>query len=429
MDVSSDKRKIPEEKYPTLHEKYKQAVELYANTNLPVYVIAERCNVSRGGFSSYLRRHQRELVLLRHHIPLKKGENPQDIKIIAPRKQNALAHAKYKEAILACDSLDCIDLNLSQVARKYNLDGTALANFMRIHYPHILEWREKVRARLGVNDNIHRGARPECIRQYREAVELYRTTNMNIPEIAEACHVSESGLSQHLRFYHMPLLKEKGKERKRAQTEREKKRDGLLGNGRKYVPAPETEQKYEKALELYKNTSLTMKEIVKRTSVPAEGFRSYLHKWHKELVLERAGIFGKEEGKLDLRKARQRMKTVAAKYEMAIDSLKSHPRPVAHVAKEFGVNPETFRDYLHKHEPDLAKQQGMLRTKSGKLVSRRSKEKYAEAIQLYKTTTENLKSIAKRLNLTYNSIGRYIRRNYPEIIKMHQDLLKTTHKE
>ena len=123
------------------------------------------------------------------------------------------------------------------------------------------------------------------------------------------------------------------------------------------------------------------------------------------------------------------MKTVAAKYEKAIDSLKSHPRPVAQVAKEFGVHPETFRDYLHKHEPDLAKRQGMLRTKNGKLVSCRSGEKYAEAIRLYKTTTENLKSIAKRLNLTYNSIGGYIRRNYPEIIKMHQDLLKTTHKE
>ena len=41
------------------------------------------------------------------------------------------------------------------------------------------------------------------------------------------------------------------------------------------------------------------------------------------------------------------MKTVAAKYEKAIGSLRKHPRPIAHAAKEFGLQPETFREYLH----------------------------------------------------------------------------------
>lgn len=66
----------------------------------------------------------------------------------------------------------------------------------------------------------------------------------------------------------------------------------------------------------------------------------------------------------------------------------------------------------------------MMLTVSGKKICRRSQEKYAEAISLYETTTESLKSIAKRLNITYNSIGGYIRRNYPEIIQRHQNLLK-----
>ena len=176
-------------------------------------------------------------------------------------------------------------------------------------------------------------------------------------------------------------------------------------------------------MELYRTTALTQKEIVKRTGVPNEGFRFYLHKWHKELVLERSGIIGEEEP-LDLRKARRRMKTVAAKYERAIESLRGCPRPVTQVAKEFGFNPETFRDYLRKHEPDLAGQQGMSRTKEGKRLSRRSEEKYAEAIHLYETTTEDLKSIAKRLGLTYNSLGGYIRRNHPEAIERHKHIPK-----
>ena len=421
--MPSDKNKTREEKRRALHLKYQEAVELYATTDLPLYVIAERCQVSYGGLSSYLRRYQRELVLKRHRIPVKEGEDPKEIKIIAAGKQSIKAHAKYKDAIAACDSLDHIDLNLSEVARKYNLDGTALANFMRIHYPDILLWREKVRQRLGINDNLHRGVRPESERQYAEAVELYRTTIMSIPEIAEACHVSESGFNQHLRFYHKKLLKEKEIERKKVAENQKKSRGELLGNGRKYEPAPETEQKYAEALELYKNTALPLKEIVKRTGVPQEGFRFYLHKWHKELVLERSGITEKEES-LDLRKARRRMKTVAAKYEQAIESLGKRPRPVAQVAKEFGFNPETFRDYLRKHEPDLAGQQGMSRTEEGKRLSRRSEEKYAEAIHLYETTTEDLKSIAKRLGLTYNSLGGYIRRNHPEAIERHKHIPK-----
>lgn len=74
---------------------------------------------------------------------------------------------------------------------------------------------------------------------------------------------------------------------------------------------------------------------------------------------------------------------------------------------------------MRKHEPELAEQQGMMRTKNRKLVSRRSEEKYTEAIQLYETTSESLKSIAKRLGLNYNSLGGYVRRNYPEVIERH----------
>lgn len=35
---------------------------------------------------------------------------------------------KYKDAVAACDSLTFIDLNISQIARKYGLDATAMAN-------------------------------------------------------------------------------------------------------------------------------------------------------------------------------------------------------------------------------------------------------------------------------------------------------------
>lgn len=407
-----------------LHCKYEKAVAIYADTDMPMKDIAKECGVTVGGLGSYLRRYWRELVLHRHQIHAD-GKKAEEIKIMEAGKQNVNAHAKYKDAVAACDSLNYIDLNVSQIARKFGTDGTALANFMRIHYPETLVWREKVRRRLGINDNIWHGARPECTKQYAEAVEMYRDTEMTMMEVAAACNVSPSGFSQHLRFYHKEILEQKKQIRETAKAKRQQVLGELTGNGRVYRPSPATEQRYAQALELYRNTTLTMKEIVRRTGVPAEGFRFYLHKWHKDLVIERLGISSNVSGHTDLRKARKRMKTVAAKYEEAIKSLRMTPRPVAEVAAEFGLHPEVFRYYLHKHEPELARQQGMMKTANGKTVSRRSEEKYAEAMHLYETTREALKSIATRLGLTYNSVGGYIRRNYPEVIARHQELLRT----
>ena len=425
IDIStlSAKERILLQKRHALHKKYEKAVNLYLDTDMTQKAIAEKCNVSLAGLGNYLRRYWREQVLIRHQIPVDKVE-PDKIKIIVAGKQSIKAHEKYKDAITACDSLTYIEFNISQIARKFGLNGTALANYMHIHYQDTLVWREKVRHKLGINDNVHHGVRPECTLQYAEAVEMYRDSNMTIPKIAELCKVSERGLSQHLRFYHKDVLKQKKEERKKAQQKKSKTVGDLMGNGRIYRPASEVEEKYEKALTLYKNTSLTMKEIVYQTGVPAEAFRFYVHKWHKNLVCERLGINEDINENTDLRKARKKMKTVAAKYEEAIESLRLNPRPVTVVAEEFGFNADVFRDYLHKHEPDLAKQQGMRITENGKYISLRAEEKYSQSIELFNTTTENLKSIARRLNINYNSLGGFIRRNYPDIIINHHNLLK-----
>ena len=421
LDLLTPKQKANLKKRYDMHCKYEEAVRLYAETDMTMDAIAKKCGFTVCALGAYLRRHWRELVLRRHNIPAPEGQDLHAIKIFEGGKQNVNAHAKYKDVIEACDLMKYIDLNMSQLARKFGVNVTALTNFMRIHYPDTLEWREKVRRRLGINDNLPRGARRACIAQYAEAVELYRTTELTIPEVAERYQVSASGLSQHLRFYHKEILKERKQKLKQAQRESKKKRGGLLGNGQRHRPAAGTEEKYAEALALYRDTALTMKEIVARTGVPAEGFRFYLHSWHKDLVLERLGVANGEAEVADLRKVRFRIKTVAAKYETAIESLKLHPRPVAQVAAEFGLHPEVFREYLCKHEPLLAQSQGMVVNEKGKLVSRISQEKYAEAVRLYATTPDTLKSIARQLGLVYNSLSSYIRRNYPELAERHRN--------
>ena len=124
-----------------------------------------------------------------------------------------------------------------------------------------------------------------------------------------------------------------------------------------------------------------------------------------------------------LEQTKRYKKSSAEKYANAIERLQNTDLPTAKVAAEFGLNPETFRMYLREHHPELVTARGMIRTSDGKVVSNRSAEKYAEALRIYATTSESLKSIAKRLGLTYNSVGGFIRRNYPEAIEKHNSLL------
>ena len=62
---------------------------------------------------------------------------------------------------------------------------------------------------------------------------------------------------------------------------------------------------------------------------------------------------------------------------------------------------------------------------SGKKVKRRTFDKYAHAIELYRNSAEPLKSIANRLGLQYNSLSSYVRRNCREAVEAHNQLCIT----
>lgn len=419
----SNKEKIALQRRYVLHCKYEEAVEMYADSKLPLCKIAVKCNVSLGGLGSYLRRYWRELILRRRGISYE-GKDPKDIKIVSSGQPSIVSKAKYAEAVEACKSLEYIDLNVSQVARKFNVNGTALANYMRLHYEEIPIWRENVRRMLGIGDNVHRGVRPECEEQYVLAVEMYKSTDKTIPEIAEICQVSIGGLSQHMRFYHKEVIRKRKAERKAAKKNRIIGK--ICGNGQIHCPQQKTVEKYREALELYKNSNLIIKEIVRKTGVPLEGFRNYLRVWHRDLMLERRGgeKVDCKEVYIDLAKTKCYLKSTAAKYGAAIDSMKNNLRPVTQVAAEYGLNADTFRSYLWEHEPDLVSQCGMVKNENGKYISRQAMEKYAEAVRLYETTTTNLKSIAERLGVVYNSLSGYIRRNCPDAKQKHEELVR-----
>ena len=129
-----------------LHRRYETAVSLYADTDASVREIAATCGESEHALRAYLRRYWRELMLRRYGIETE-GKDAQEVSFYTADGQSCLAHRKYKEAVQACDSIRYIDLNVSQVARKFGVNATALANFMRVHYSEVLKRREEWRKR------------------------------------------------------------------------------------------------------------------------------------------------------------------------------------------------------------------------------------------------------------------------------------------
>ena len=127
---------------------------------------------------------------------------------------------------------------------------------------------------------------------------------------------------------------------------------------------------------------------------------------------------------MDWSSVRKYNPATAAKYADAIARLKEGGLTMANVAEEFGLQPECFRQYLKAHEPELHASLGMVKTDKGGVMSHHSMGKYAEALQLYSTTTESIKSLARRFGFNDCSFGQFIRRHFPELHEQHKELVR-----
>lgn len=420
FDSSVNLNRLPvSQRLKEAEKKYAEAVGLYASSGLPLVRVAEKFGMSPSALSEYIRKHHRKILLQRYGI-VPDDSGLAAIKIRPPKGQSRQTHAKYKDAIAACGDMSYIEYNISQIAQIFQLNPTALASQLRVHYPDILPARERARQRLGLGDNKKRGPRKSSVDTYAKAVEMYRDSDLSIPEVADRCNVSMSGFSQFMRFYHQDVIAAKALRRKEAPAGR-RVAGFLSGNGQLYGPKAETVEQYEKALGLYRDTDLSMKEIAARTGIPAAGFRFYLSQWHSADRLIHRGYVLTGDGEPDLARTKCFRKSARSKYAGAIESLRENPRDVARVAAEFGLHPEVFREYLKTHEPDLARERGMTTLPGGKTVKRSAYEKYRKAIEEISSTSESLKDIASRHGLIYNSLYSFVARNCPGEITRRRD--------
>lgn len=203
--ISTGGSSIPNPR-PKTTERYREAVELYRSTRLSCREISRTCSVSLSGPKGHICKYHQHLMLARYGISCDK-EEAGAIRLGQLRGQQPASRVEYKEAFEACSSMDYIEYNLSQIARRFGLDGTNLGKQLRTHYPGAVERCEEVRKRLGLSDNLPRGTRQFCKKWYAGAVRLLCANRyITVSEAARCCVISPSGLEQHLLFYHKELV-------------------------------------------------------------------------------------------------------------------------------------------------------------------------------------------------------------------------------
>lgn len=252
-------------------------------------------------------------------------------------------------------------LGAKRIGKALGIDASVIKEWLR-RYRRYGEaslqpwWRENMRSKREEAVSPPRNIRVDPHETFREALQLYMDSDLKRSEVCRRCGVNYNLFSYYLRRYHPRVLA--AARRKRSLYHKEQMK--------------QSKRRYRKAIRLYASTDLSCREICERTGVSASGFRSYIHRHHRDIVQERGRLLAER-------------RTIRPQ---------GGEKPMSHVLLENGKN-----------------------------VLLRSTDKYSEAIRIYRTTPESLKSIATRFGLVYNTVGQFIRRNLPEAIRQHKALV------
>ena len=103
--------------------------------------------------------------------------------------QHSETRDRYAEAIQACGQIGYIDMTITEIARMFGHNPECLRSQLKLHFPEIMQMRDRIRVALGLSKQRKPGMSDKTMAKYAPAVELLRTTTLTIREVAERCGV------------------------------------------------------------------------------------------------------------------------------------------------------------------------------------------------------------------------------------------------
>lgn len=329
----------------------------------------------------------------------------------------------YHDAILACQSIDNLELTVADIARKYNLKPECLRNQLKRHFPEIYARREQMRDMLGLSRPGNRGLKKATVEKYADAIQMLRNTSLTVKEVANRCNVSYSGLQQHLLCYHKDIAESRLLYRADALLQTVPS-DTLIGSpsaiGGVRKPRPDTVEMFAPAVKFYQETNLSVPQIAARCGLNRHALESYLKRWYPEdvarrrLAREAAWAAKKEEraGRPDRSCA-----TVARLRFTPAIALLQEGKTLSQAAKILNVQIWDLSAWFRRNHPEILEQTrtGMFVLPSGQKTLRRTYDRFlpiAEYIASH--PSKSTKELSAKFNVPASSLVKYISTYFPE---------------
>lgn len=255
---------------PETVEKYRKALELYAQTDLPASEICNITNINAKAFRAYICRYHRDLLYARN-IYVTSDKKSAEEKLFGNRGEREGSQKKYQEAIETFKNNEFLHLTTAEIARKFGLRPSSLSNYLRSHYPELIKHRENERKRLGISDYRHRGVTESAKNLYSDAISHLANTDDTIAETANLFNLSLSGLRQHLLHYFPEISKEREEQRIKSasikKSETQKQREQRKASF-----------KYAEALSSLKKNGGSLEAVADYYGISAKVFRVYIRR-------------------------------------------------------------------------------------------------------------------------------------------------------
>lgn len=184
-------------------------------------------------------------------------------------------------------------------------------------------------------------------------------------------------------------------------------------------PHQATVERYSEALELYGATDMPMAAICRLKGVSLPGFRSYLRRFHSDMLFARHGLTmpQPEASKTRLRKSSGQTAAAHLKYRDAIEACDSREfigLNISQIAHRFHLDPSSLGKQLRRHYPEILERRERERRRLAiadnlpRGVDPRCREQYAPAVAHLQAGDDTIARTAELFGLSYSGLREHL---------------------
>lgn len=294
--------------HPETEAKYRDAIFAYESVmylGLTTSEIARMHGLKAEAFRGQLKRHFPELLERREFLRTQLGYAVK--KNVGLKEKTVL---KYQEAV---EILRNSKLTVREAASRCGVSYMGLQQHLLFYHKDIAESRllqrtdalnkETVQGDASPRGGV-RAPRPEAVAYYAPAVELYRTTNLSVPEIARRCGIPAHNLAVYLRKWYAADV----------QARRDRRAAGQVAKPQqvRLTKARKAAIRYTPAIGLLEE-GYSLSEVAYKLNVKLSNLSSWLKNNHPEVVKSlQLGMMTLPDGSQVLRRKYNKYKPIAA---------------------------------------------------------------------------------------------------------------------